>query len=58
MVDDEPALRMPRRGLGGYWQTVLGRSRIDSPVIRTELFRHGRVVSYRTIDYRSPVFGV
>ena len=58
VVDNEPALRMPRRGLGGYWQTVLGRSRIDSPVIRTELFRNGRVVSHRTIDYRSPVFGV
>jgi hypothetical protein len=58
VVDNEPALRLPRRGLGGYWQTVLGRSRIDSPVIRTELFRNGRVVSHRTIDYRSPVFGV
>jgi hypothetical protein len=58
VVDNEPALRIPRRGLSGYWQTVLGRSRIDSPVIRTELFRNGRVVSHRTIDYRSPVFGV
>ena len=27
-------------------------------VIRTELFRNGRVVDHRTIDYRSPVFGV
>jgi hypothetical protein len=58
VVDNQPALRLPRRSLGGYWQTVLGRSRIDSPVIRTELFRNGRVVSHRTIDYRSPVFGV
>jgi hypothetical protein len=58
VVDNEPALRMPRGGLGGYWQTILGRSRIDSPVIRTELFRNGRVVSHLTIDYRSPVFGV
>jgi hypothetical protein len=58
VVDNEPALRLPRRGLGVYWQAVLGRSRIDSPVIRTELFRNGRVVSHRTIDYRSPVFGV
>ena len=58
VVDNEPALRMPRRGLGPSWQTVLGRSRIDSPVIRTELFRNGRVVNHRTIDYRSPVFGV
>ena len=59
VVDNQPALRLPgRRGLGVYWQTVLGRSRIDSPVIRTELFRNGRLVSHRTIDYRSPVFGV
>lgn len=58
VVDNEPALRMPRRGLGGYWQTILGRSRVDSPVIRTELFRKGRVISHQTIDYRSPVFGV
>jgi hypothetical protein len=58
VIDNEPALRMPRRGLGPYWQAVLGRSREDSPVIRTELFRNGRVVSHRTIDYRSPVFGV
>jgi hypothetical protein len=58
VVDNVPALRMPRRGLGPYWQSVLGRSREDSPVIRTELFRNGRLVSHRTIDYRSPVFGV
>lgn len=58
VVDNEPALRMPRRGLAPYWQAVLSRSRIDSPVIRAELFRNGRVVNHRTIDYRSPVFGV
>jgi hypothetical protein len=58
VIDNEPALRMPRRGLGPFWQAVLVRSREDSPVIRTELFRNGRVVSHRTIDYRSPVFGV
>lgn len=58
VVDNEPALRLHRRGLGAYWQSVLGRSREDSPVIRTELFRNGRVVNHRTIDYRSPVFGV
>ncbi len=58
VIDNELALKMPRRGLTPYWQAVLGRSREDSPVIRTELFRNGRVVSHRTIDYRSPVFGV
>lgn len=58
VVDNEPALKLRRRGLPEYWQAVLGRSRIDSPVIRTELFRNGRLVSARAIDYRSPVFGV
>lgn len=58
VIDNEPALKLDRRRLGGYWQAVLGRSRMDSPVIRTELFRNGRIVSHRTLDYRSPVFGV
>ena len=31
-----------------YWQALLGRSRVQSPVIRTELFRSGRVVDHRT----------
>ena len=59
VLDDAPALRdaapRPRPATG---RRVLGRSRQDSPVIRTELFRNGRLVSHRTIDYRSPVFGV
>ena len=58
VVDNEPALKLDRRRLGGYWQSVLGRSREDSPVIRTELWKNGRLVSHRAIDYRSPVFGV
>jgi hypothetical protein len=58
VIDDESALKLPRRALGGYWQAVLGRSRMDAPVIRVEMFRNGRLVSHRAIDYRSPVFGV
>ena len=58
VVDDASALKLDRRRLGGYWQGVLGRSRIDSPVIRTELWKNGRLVSHRAIDYRNPVFGV
>ena len=59
VIEDEAALKLAgRRGLGPYWQSVLGRSRMDSPVIRIELFRNGRLVSHRAIDYRSPVFGV
>lgn len=58
VLDDPPALQLARNRLGVYWQDVLGRSRSQSPVIRAELFQNGRVVSHRSIDYRSPVFGV
>jgi hypothetical protein len=58
VLDDAAALRLRSRGLPAYWQSILGRSRSQSAVIRTELFQNGRVVDHRTIDYRSPVFGV
>lgn len=58
VLDDAAALRLPSRRLPVYWQSILGRSRSQSGVIRTELFQNGRVVDHRTIDYRSPVFGV
>jgi len=58
VLDDAAALRLPSRRLPAYWQSILGRSRSQSGVIRTELFQNGRVVDHRTIDYRSPVFGV
>jgi len=58
VLDDAAALRLPSRRLPAYWQSILGRSRSHSGVIRTELFQNGRVVDHRTIDYRSPVFGV
>jgi hypothetical protein len=58
VLDDPPALKLERRSLGPYWQGVLDRSRFQAPVIMTEMFQRGRVVSRRGIDYRSPVFGV
>lgn len=58
VLDNASALRLSSRGLPAYWQSILGRSRSQSGVIRTELFQNGRVVDHRTIDYRSPVFGV
>jgi hypothetical protein len=58
VLDDPSALKLRRSGLPGYWQKVIGRSRDQSSVIRTELFQNGRLIDYRTIDYRSPVFGV
>lgn len=58
VLDSKPALRLARRDLPGYWQGLLGRSRSQSGVIRTELFQRGRIVDHRTIDFRNPVFGV
>ena len=58
VLDDPSALKLRRSGLPGYWQKIIARSRDQSAVVRTELFQNGRVVDYRTIDYRSPVFGV
>jgi hypothetical protein len=58
VLDNASALRLSSSGLPAYWQSILGRSRSQSGVIRTELFQNGRVVDHRTIDYRSPVFGV
>jgi hypothetical protein len=58
VLDDPPALKLGRDKLGPYWRRVHGRSRGDSGVIRVEMFRNGQVVDHRTLDYRSPVFGV
>jgi hypothetical protein len=58
VLDDQRALEMRAGRLPGYWQGLIERSRLDAPVIRTELFQNGRVVDHRTLDYRSPVFGV
>lgn len=58
VLDDPSALKLKRSALPGYWQRLIGRSRGHSPVIRTELFQNGRLVDHRSIDYRSPVFGV
>ena len=58
VLDDPPALKLQRRELPRYWNGLLGRSRGQADVIRAELFRGGRLVDHRTLDYRSPVFGV
>lgn len=58
VLDDPPALKLRRDKLGPYWRQVHGRSRGDSGVIRIEMLRNGQVVDHRTLDYRSPVFGV
>jgi hypothetical protein len=58
VLDDEGALTLQRKDLPAYWRRLLVRSREQSPVIPQELFQQGRLVSHRTIDFRSPVFGV
>jgi hypothetical protein len=58
VLDDASALRLQRDKLGPYWRSLHSRSRGDSGVILGEMFRNGRVIDHRTVDYRSPVFGV
>jgi hypothetical protein len=58
ILEDPVALSLKRRQLGGYWQGILERSRSQSPVILQELYRRGRLVDQRRLDYRNPVFGV
>ena len=58
VLEEPAALRLQRGELPAYWQGVLGKSRVHSPVIRASLFRDGRLVDHRTLDFRSPVFGV
>jgi ribosome modulation factor len=58
VLDDPAALKLERKALPGYWQGLLARSREQSPVIRTEMVRGGRLVSHKSLDYRSPVYAV
>ncbi len=58
VLDDPEALKMSRKDLPGLWQSLLTRSGGHSAVIRTELFRGGRVVDHRRLDYRSPAWAV
>jgi hypothetical protein len=58
VLDDRAALELAASDLPGYWQSLVDRSREQSAVIRGEMWRGGRVVDHRSLDYRSPVFGV
>jgi hypothetical protein len=58
VLDEPSALKLTKADLPAYWEGILARSQTQSPVIRTELFQRGRTVDHRTLDYRSPVFGV
>ena len=58
VLDDPEALKLSRKDLPAMWQSLVERSRAQAPVIRTELFRGGRVVDHRQLDYRSPAWAV
>jgi hypothetical protein len=59
VVLDEPgALRLSRKELPALWQSLVARSREQAPRVRAELFRGGRVVRAKTLDYRSPAWAV
>jgi hypothetical protein len=58
VLDDPKALESSRRDLPAVWQSLVDRSRAQVPVIRTEMFREGRVVDHRRLDFRSPAWGM
>jgi hypothetical protein len=58
VLDNAAALQLPRRELPAYWQSLLSKSRLEAPILRAELFKGGRVVDHRALDWHSPVFAV
>ena len=58
VLDQDTSLEVTRAELPALWQSVLDRSRPQPPVIRAELFRNGRLVDHRRLDYRSPAWAV
>jgi hypothetical protein len=58
VLDEGTPLDTTRAELPALWQSLLERSRPQAPVIRTELFRQGRLVDHRRLDYRSPAWAV
>jgi hypothetical protein len=58
VLDEPKALEVSRAGLPGLWQSLLERSQPQAAVIQRELFRGGRLVDHRQLDYRSPAWAV
>jgi hypothetical protein len=58
VLDDPGALTRTRKELPALWQSLLDRTRPQVGVIREELFKSGRVVDHRRLDYRSPAWAV
>ncbi len=57
-LGEPDALKLERAQVGRLWQRLLDQSRDQSQHLRSELFRSGRVVDHRALDWRSPVFAV
>jgi hypothetical protein len=58
VLDDGAALEVRRADLPALWQSILDRSAPQAAVIHTELYREGRVVDHRRLDFRSPAWAV
>lgn len=58
VLDEPKALEVGRAELPRLWQSLLARSRPQAPVIHRELFKSGRLVDHRRLDYRSPAWAV
>lgn len=58
VLEDRAVLDTSRQQLPALWQSVLDRSRAQAPTVRAEMYRDGRVVSARSLDYRSPAWAV
>lgn len=58
ILDSRKALGGTRAELYAYWNEVLARSVVQSPVLGTEFVRAGRLVDHRTLDAHSHAFGV
>jgi hypothetical protein len=58
VLADPAALELGRADLASYWQRLLDQSRAQAAIIPGEMVKNGQVVSHRSIDFRSPVFGV
>jgi len=58
VLDEPKTLEVGRAGLPRLWQSLLARSRPQATVIHRELFRDGRLVDHRRLDYRSPAWAV
>lgn len=58
VLEDRAALQLSGAELPRYFRGVLERSRAQSHVIGEELFRRGKLVDHRSLDFRNPAFGV